>query len=216
MKKLALSVCLLCTSLLCFSQTTTWKYEQNRLGDHWFVSAGVGAQVYFGESDDLGSFSDRIKPAFDFSVGKWFAPAIGVRAQLSGFSVKGFSGGSGLYINGPADNGVYTQEWDYLSLHGDVLVNFSTLVAGYKEDRCYELIPFIGIGFASVLNEDNSNRSVAGAAGFINRFKISDSFELNLEAKGLLISQDFDGETGGCKLEGIGSVTVGMTYNFGL
>lgn len=56
---------------------------------NWFISAGVGGQVFFGDHDRQASFGDRLSPALDIAVGKWFSPSIGVRLMYSGLSGKG-------------------------------------------------------------------------------------------------------------------------------
>lgn len=66
-----------------------YNVETNSFWSNWFVSVGAGGQVYFGDHDRQASFGDRISPALDVAVGKWFSPSIGVRLMYSGLSVKG-------------------------------------------------------------------------------------------------------------------------------
>ena len=66
--------------------TDKYKVETNRFWSNWFVSAGAGVQVYFGEHDSQQSFGKRLSPALDIAVGKWFTPGIGVRFMYSGLS----------------------------------------------------------------------------------------------------------------------------------
>ena len=49
-----------------------YKVETNPFWSNWFISAGVGGQVFFGDHDRQASFGDRIAPAVDIAVGKWF------------------------------------------------------------------------------------------------------------------------------------------------
>lgn len=56
---------------------------------NWFVGVDGGAQVYFGEHDKQCKFGDRLAPALNVYVGKWFTPAIGVRLGYSGIGQKG-------------------------------------------------------------------------------------------------------------------------------
>ena len=65
------------------------RVETNRFWDNWFISMGGGAQVYFGDHNRQMSFGDRLSPALDIAVGKWFTPGIGVRVMYSGLSLKG-------------------------------------------------------------------------------------------------------------------------------
>ena len=47
-------------------------------------------------------------------------------------------------------------------------------------------------------------------AGLINRFRVSDAWDINLELRGLLMKDAF----GGTSKEGMAGVTVGVTYKF--
>ena len=54
--------------------TDKYKVETNRFWDNWFISVGAGGQVYFGDHDKQIDFGDRIAPALDIAIGKWFTP----------------------------------------------------------------------------------------------------------------------------------------------
>lgn len=41
---------------------------------NWFIGVDGGAQVYFGEFDSECKFGDRLAPALNIYVGKWFTP----------------------------------------------------------------------------------------------------------------------------------------------
>ena len=69
--------------------TDKYKVETNRFWDNWFISAGAGAQIYFGDHDKQQSFGKRLAPALDVAVGKWFTPGIGVRLMYSGLKSRG-------------------------------------------------------------------------------------------------------------------------------
>lgn len=56
----------------------------NRFMSNWFISAGAGIQVFFGDHDKQMDFVDRITPNYEINFGKWFTPGIGVRAGLNG------------------------------------------------------------------------------------------------------------------------------------
>ncbi|MCS2517263.1 hypothetical protein NXW37_26985 [Bacteroides thetaiotaomicron] len=92
----------LCALAFCpaFAQTSTteekveysedkYKVETNRFWSNWFISAGGGAQIYFGDHDKQVSFGKRLAPALDIAVGKWFTPGIGMRLMYSGLQQKG-------------------------------------------------------------------------------------------------------------------------------
>lgn len=82
-----------------------WRVETNKFGANWFIGAGVGAQMYFGDHDRQMRFGDRITPNFEVNFGKWFTPGIGVRLGVNGYKIKGLSAWTGHdAINGPLRN----------------------------------------------------------------------------------------------------------------
>ncbi|HJC93485.1 MAG TPA: cell envelope biogenesis protein OmpA, partial [Candidatus Phocaeicola excrementigallinarum] len=66
-----------------------YKVETNRFWSNWFISVGAGPQVLFSDHDRQMKFGERISPALDIAVGKWFTPGIGVRFMYSGLSLDG-------------------------------------------------------------------------------------------------------------------------------
>jgi outer membrane protein OmpA-like peptidoglycan-associated protein len=85
---------------------------------------------------------------------------------------------------------------------------------GYKQDRRWQFVPFAGFGAAMSSVKETKNYEVALAAGLINKVRISDALDANLEFRGMLVNQGFDGVVGGKPIEGMGSVTVGLSYKF--
>ena len=190
-----------------------FKVETNRFGSNWFISVGGGAQVYFGENDNKAQFGKRISPAVDFSVGKWFTPGMGLRLTYSGLSAKGASYDNGVYSTGKKNKkGMYEQKWDMMYLHGDVLFNLTDMFCGYKE-RVYSAIPYIGFGWLHSYDRPRNNEFAANV-GFINRFRLSSAWNLNLEARAMLTKDNFDGQAGGTKCDGMVSVLAGVSYKF--
>lgn len=192
-------------------------YITNKFWDNWFVSLGMGGQVYWGENDREGSFGKRIAPTIEISAGKWITPALGLRLQYNGFKMKGFeSDPSNPYVYGSPDSeGLYKQKFNYMNLHGDILLNLSTALKGYKPDRKYELIPYVGFGPAWTYGDSGENdEELAFNVGVINKFRLSDALDLNLELKGLIVNQRWDGNYMGRSFEGATSISVGFTYKF--
>ena len=185
--------------------------ETNRFGANWFISGGVGGQMYFGDNDGKADFGKRIAPALDIAVGKWFTPGIGLRVAYNGLQAKGAApSASTLYTKGGTySNGYYKQKWNMANFHGDVLFNLSNMFCGYNEDRLYSFIPYVGAGVALSWSEPHQ-QNLGINAGLINRFRVSDAWDINLELRGLLMKDAF----GGTSKEGMAGVTVGVTYKF--
>lgn len=202
-----------------------YKVETNHFWDNWFVSAGFGGQIIFGNHDKQVKFFDRIAPALDIAVGKWFTPGIGVRLMYSGLSVKGATQkeghgefpthSTGVDVPGKGGDGYWLmkQKFDFYNLHLDALFNMSNILCGYNEKRVYNCTPYVGLGWARVW-ESPQSMEVSANVGILNSFRLSDALNLNLDIRGAYVSDRFDGELGGRWGEGIWSATVGLTYRF--
>lgn len=189
----------------------SYTVETNRFGANWFISGGIGAQMYFGDYDSHASFGKRITPALDVAVGKWFTPGLGLRIAYNGLQAKGAAlNADEPYVKGGTfSNGYYKQKWNLANFHGDVLFNLSNMFCGYNEERLYSFIPYVGVGLVhswSKPTEDN----IGFNAGLINRFRLSSALDFNVELRGLLMKQAF----GGASKEGMVGLTVGVTYKF--
>lgn len=202
-----------------------YKVETNHFWDNWFVSAGFGGQVLFGNHDKQVKFFDRIAPALDIAVGKWFTPGIGVRLMYSGLSVKGATQkeghgefpthSTGVDVPGKGGDGYWLmkQKFNFYNLHLDALFNMSNILCGYNEKRVYNCTPYIGLGWARVW-ESPQSMEVSANVGVLNSFRLNEALNLNLDIRGAYMSDRFDGELGGRWGEGVWSATVGLTYRF--
>lgn len=202
-----------------------YKVETNHFWDNWFVSAGFGGQIIFGNHDKQVKFFDRIAPALDIAVGKWFTPGIGVRLMYSGLSVKGATQkeghgefpthSTGVDVPGKGGDGYWLmkQKFNFYNLHLDALFNMSNILYGYNEKRVYNCSPYFGLGWTRVW-ESPQSMEVSANVGILNSFRLNDALDLNLDIRGAYVSDRFDGELGGRWGEGIWSATIGLTYKF--
>ncbi|MEY8685340.1 OmpA family protein [Bacteroides sp. AN502(2024)] len=193
------------------------KYQvvTNPFWSNWFFSVGGGAQVLYGNNDHIGKFKDRVAPTFNVSVGKWVTPGFGLRMQYSGLQAKGFTmNRTANYAGAPGENGSYKQKWDYMNLHGDLMINLNALFGGYNPNRVYEIIPYIGAGWAHAYSRPHTDAATFNA-GIINRFRLSSAVDLNIELSATGLEGKFDGEHGSKPdYDGILGATVGLTYYF--
>lgn len=206
----------------CDSATDSkYRVITNKFWDNWFISGGIGGEFLIGNNDAHASFSDRISPTFNVSVGKWFTPGLGVRLQYSGYEARGSRKGAGSFTKGDPDQwGYYKQKFHYMNLHGDVLFNLGALFAGYNPKRVYEPVLYAGAGLVHVYS--GSHQPILGKSqalslnlGLINKFRLSNALDLNLELGSMLTQNKFDREEGGKKdFDGVLSATVGVTYYF--
>ncbi|EJX10200.1 major outer membrane protein OmpA [gut metagenome] len=216
MKKGLLFVVLAAVSLCLPAQekekkAKNYRVETNLFGSNWFISGGVGAQMYFGDNDDEASFGKRLSPALDIAVGKWFTPGIGLRVAYNGLQAKGATpNANDLYAKGDTySNGFHKRKWNIANFHGDVLLNLSNMFCGYNEKRVYSFIPYVGAGLVHSWTDPKED-NLGINAGLINRFRLSSALDLNLELRGVLMKNAF----GGAGKEAMGGLTVGLTYKF--
>lgn len=194
---------------------------------NWFLSIGAGPQVFFGDHDRQAKFGDRISPALDFAVGKWFSPNIGVRLMYSGLYAKGATqtwspdGNGGVYNTGKPVPGkdthdygyLYKSKFDFLTLHADVLFDLTNIIGGYNSRRVYGCAPYVGVGWGHVYSKPHKN-SVIGNVGVYNMFHLGKGFDINLDLRATITDDKFDGQDGRRDFDGILSVTAGFSYTF--
>lgn len=199
--------------------TDKFKVETNRFWSNWFISAGGGVNLYFGDHDKQVKFGKRLAPAVDVAIGKWFTPGIGVRFAYSGLSVKGATQ-TGIHSTGeevPGKGGygywLTKQKFNFFNFHLDAMFNMSNLLFGYNPNRVYSLSPYVGLGVMKT-NDTPKATEIAGHFGLLNSFRLCDALDLNLDIRGTLVSDAFDGEAYGRGGEGMLTATVGLTYKF--
>ena len=216
MKKLFLSFV-----LVAFVATAVWAedvpkkpsfagFVSNGFWDNWEISAGIGAGTAMTNGGNQGSYSKRIGFEGNVSLTKWMHPVVGLRGQLQGGKFANF------------DRHLGKISWPYIFIHGDLMINFSNWVGGYREDRAYYAVPFVGAGFMSGNFTNSSQASshrgtsnqFAFSIGLLNKFRLSDAIDFNIELKSLVVpSRICPASTNGNYLFGL-SGTVGITYRF--
>lgn len=221
------------------------RYEAGGFKDNWFIGIGGGVNLYMGEHDRQVKFFNRLAPAMDVYVGKWFTPSVGFRLAYSGGQgfgatnlVTGLINSTGTridsdyltdkYLESNPDTGhqpLHWQEFHIWNIHADLMVNLMNLFGGYKE-RVYELSPYIGVGLARTYalksNENHfCNNRINGIVGLFNSFRLCDALDLNVDVRGVLVPQDFEGELGvrpgggeTYESEGYVTATIGLAYTF--
>ena len=210
-----------------YNDAKGYSVQTNSFWKNWFLSIGGGAQTYFGDHNRQLLWKNRISPAFDVAVGKWFTPGIGVRGMFSGLTLKGATQGAystGELIEEKPYSGYFLsyQEFNYMNLHVDVMLNMTNLCCGFKEERVYNIIPYFGMGWAAVLEDADRlqtgltpGREVSANIGLINQFRLNRLLDLNIDIRGGYVQDRFDGEDGGRYGEGLLSATANLVWKIG-
>jgi outer membrane protein OmpA-like peptidoglycan-associated protein len=230
MKKILFLIFITAAAANAYSQTgdsvESRQYLTSRATQNWFVSVGGGANIYFGEFDRHEGLAKRISHVGKLSIGKWFTPSIAFRAQFDVAGMKGFLNPYSTqfavadiarnHVYGAMDEyGYYKEKFNYFNSHLDLLVG----IFKYKENRFYQLIPYLGAGYAFRFGYGENGGIHEGEftvnAGIINRFRLSKTFDLDFEAGSMFVNQRFDGVHGGQMLEGGFTATVGLNIKLG-
>lgn len=226
MKKIIfLSIMLMTFGLTAWAQNETiigvesrkGPYLTNRFLDNMFLSAAGGVNVYWGEDDAHGSFGKRLAPALDVALGKWVTPSVGVRLQYSGLRAKGWSRGRQPYSTGTAKEGFFTEKFHTNNLHADLMWNLSNAWGGYREDRFWDVIPYVGFGWAhssSITGNGYKKNEIAATTGLLNRMRLTPAVSLNLEVKCMFVNQRYDFASAGGRGGYLGTATLGLAYHF--
>lgn len=208
----------------CFSETVEYNNNESNIEtkNFWnncFVSVGAGPQVYFGDHDRQRKFGERISPALDIAVGKWFTPVIGVRLMYSGLFVKGATQNGAYQSGGPISGKPWhgywlsEQKFKYFDFHADAMFNLTNLIWGENDDCIYDLSPYAGVGVARVTDKPK-NVNVIGHLGLMNSFRINKDIDINLDLRSAFINDGFDGESGGRSSDFMLTLSLGLTYKF--
>lgn len=197
----------------------------------FFVGIGGGPSVYHGEQDRAMKYHHRLAPSMDIYLGKWIIPCLGFRVAYHGGhancltnvdSGNVYSTGE-IYSKPGTEKWKYKQEFDYLSVRGDLMLNITTLALGQNNgDRVYDISFYGGLGIAKVYDELEASR-FAVTLGLYNTFRVAKAWDVVLDVHAMAVPEDFEHETGsrpGVKenglysFDGILTASVGVAYRF--
>lgn len=224
MKKKFIAVALILSSICAMAQQKENRdesgqrfrgpYETNSFGSNWYIGVGGGINIYEGEYDNKTSVGNRIAPALDISLGKWITPSYGIRLQYAGLKAKGLTGEGGMYAKG-MHRGYYKEEFNVSNLHADFMWNWSNGFIGFNEKRVWNVIPYVGFGWARSWGNSTHDNEIAANIGILNTFRLGKRIDLTLEGRQMIVKECFDGTMGGSKGEGMSSVTLGLNVKLG-
>lgn len=215
MKKIFFALAFVALAATAWAQDTPKKpsfagFVSNGFWDNWEISAAGGAGTALSNGTNSGNFGDRINFEANFSITKWVHPVTGIRVQLQGGQFNNYAPMTGK------------MKWPYLFVHTDFMLNFSNWAGGYRDDRAYYAVPFFGFGYMATNFTDKSqtdnlsgtHQTFAFSMGWLSKFRISRSFDFNIELKGLMApSRVSPVPMDGSYLFGF-SATAGFTYRF--
>ena len=165
---------------------------------NWFVNVSGGVSAFVGSPLGCGDIFDRTKPALSVSVGKWFTPAIGVRAAFQGLQFK-----DALF-----------ESRNFQHLHVDLMWNVLSSISQSKDDFRWDLIPYVGLGLLH--NDELDRQPFAVSYGVQGRYRLTDRLHLTAELGCATTFKDFDGMGAGNRWgDRMLSLTAGFSYTIG-
>ncbi|RHJ81934.1 OmpA family protein [Parabacteroides sp. AM08-6] len=186
-------------------------FKKNKARDNWFISIAGGGSILLGDQNSKASLGDRINFAPQFSFGKWFNPYLAFRMQLNGGVLHGFEG----------ENAEFMQHNKYAAAHVDLLWDVTNFWAPYNEKKVFRLIPWVGFGYAQRFKTSDDNRAIPRTesptlnAGLLMAFRVSKRVDINVEAQGSLLNEQFNRVEMNHLTDGIAQLSAGLTFKLG-
>lgn len=172
-------------------------YLTNRFDSNWFVGLGGGLNIgYNGKAETFSITNYGFGSNLNLYFGKWIVPTAGVRFGYEGLGTS-------------TDRKLYDKV-KFSFIHADFLLNFSNLVAGYKEKRTVNIVPFTQIGF---VNSTKGN-GVGVGLGFMVPIRLGNIVSIVPEVKGSFFNDNILGEVNNYGAMNA-SVKLGLMFNLG-
>ena len=189
-------------------------YLKNKKSDNWFMTLGGGANTFFGNGFGDGDYIDATSWVGQLSVGKWISPIFGARLAVNVAQHEHYS--------------QHQQLNDYVSSnsinpHVDVMWNATNALVGYKADRLYNFIPYVGVGGLIGMEKDfggNTDLELSWNMGLINNFQLSNNFSIFVELAATMVKDNFgtrftQNNDGDYSYDAIGQALVGVKFGLG-
>lgn len=184
--------------------------EAANWGKNWFIEIKGGASAFLGTPIGCGDVFDRLSPALQVGLGKWFTPAVGGRVAYQGLSFK---------------NGEF-KSMDYHFIHADFLYNLTSGIncndIGLSR---WDVIPYLGVGM--IYNPDWSSACMcpghasgshpfAFSYGLECRYHLNDRMHLVAELSGMTTAKNFDAVGSSSKFgDNMLTLSAGLSFTLG-
>ena len=179
----------------------------NTFGANWFVGVNGGINLYQGVVTNGESIFEHLSPALDVYVGKWHTPGFGWRVAYRGLNIQTYKEANHVA---------------FMNFHFDAMFNLCNLIGGYKADRVWNVIPYVGVGWAGrkamdyeTWDHESFTGTLSANYGILQSFRVAKRWAINLELAGSLFRNGFSGKFGEQGHDNMWTATVGLTFNFG-
>ena len=171
-------------------------YETNRFGDNWFISVGGGINSYWNEGMKIDNM--KIAPSIDANFGKWFTPAVGMRAGYQGINMQ-----------------AAPDKYGDMYFHGEFLWNISDAIGGYKETRFWDFVPYLHAGYFrsyGLGDSDFADNEIAAGAGLLHNLRLSRRLDLVIDMRATVVNGRVSASDG---ISVLPTVTMGLAVDLG-
>ena len=213
MKKFSLSVVALLFATCTFAQTAEKAIKQYGFWDNWFIQLQGGVSENFSENNERANIMKLLSPVGTIGVGKYFSPEVGARIQFTVGQART------KYITNTINDYYHI---NFIGGIFDALFNLTNIFGPYKENRTFNFIGIMGLGYESCFKRDadskgplaNHSRTLSPRLGLQGDFRLNDAWSLNIETNVNLDADNFNGIVYGRKYDGRFNLLAGISYKF--
>lgn len=189
-------------------------FINNGFWDHWFIGAGAGANIYFGDRNSDADFFNRFTVAPEIQFGKWINPYLGTRIKGAGLT----------NLHTFNDNASVMSRNRFATVQADLMWSMTDYFMKYSSNRVYSLVPYVGFGWAFGWDYTNQPTYASGYsrmngmtlnAGIINNFKLSDRVTLSIEFAATAVRSEFNQVKSSGNYDILGTASAGLIFNIG-
>lgn len=192
-------------------------YQTNKFLENVFIGVSGGVNLYQGKDDHLFPIEKRLAPAMDVYVGKWFTPWIGGRLSYSGLFAKGWSATPPYLGDGSMVDGLYKEEFSSMYFHADFMWNISNTIGGYRHNRFWNFIPYVGAGYIRLQYQCGCayGDDIAASVGLYNTLRISRSIDITLDVRQSVLGSKAIDPKGEPQFDYLATASLGLAFKIG-
>lgn len=183
---------------------TTKRFRNSDFMANTFASTSMGVGAYAerlsaGLSKELWTIESAL------SFGKWFNNLSGARLTVYNSN-----------IDDTSSKAFRRYDMTMIGIHLDYMLNMSNLLSGSYEDRKFEVIGIIGMGYDHVSASNDKGSAFGGSVNVQGLYNINKQWGAYIEPSAMLFLNKVTGRDflAGYKLNGVAKVMVGTQYRF--
>lgn len=226
--------------LLSFLFAMTYGLKASAQAQDWFVRAGAGVNYYWGDDDATTKIGHRLSPSFNLTFGKWFNPYWGVQiggnyGKIKGAGIAVDPKGTNASIYGTADGlspyttgeqvaepigetgsrGSFYEKFNFVTVQPEIVYNVSNGICGYNPRRVWNVLAHLGPSYGHSWANGYKANSIYVTGGLTSTWKLCRNVQLWADARLSLFNKGFDKVTYRESADCMGTISAGVSFNFG-